>query len=142
MTQNQRFIQYLSLLLLSELKGNEEFLQSAVWQLYLKVKRICELVCADKISEKQVKELEMEIGAYIDIRIALKNIDKDEGENVDQQNTGTSDELGALETSVVWSELKPKHVFLMSYPMIIRKAGSLAHQSSLRPESKNGDLKK
>ena len=142
MTQNQRLIQYLSLLLLSELKGNEDFLQSAVWKLYLKVKRICELVCADKISEKQVKELEVEIGVYIDIRIALKNIDKDEEGNIEQQNTGTAEELGELETSVVWSELKPKHVFLMSYPMIIRKAGSLAHQSSLRPESKNGDLKK
>ena len=45
-------------------------------------------------------------------------------------------------TKVKWPQLKPKHIFLMSYGDIIREAGSLIHASSIRPECKNGQLKR
>ena len=49
--------------------------------------------------------------------------------------------LGDLSTLIQWPELKPKHTFLLCYGHIIREGGSLAHSSTLRPESKNGKLK-
>ena len=45
-------------------------------------------------------------------------------------------------TKVKWPQLKPKHIFLLSYGDIIREAGSLIHASSIRPECKNGQLKR
>ena len=71
MVQNERFIQYLGLLLFVRLKEKEEFLECPVWRLYLKLKQICQLVCSDTISERQKTELEDLIHSFIDIRIAL-----------------------------------------------------------------------
>ena len=75
MTQNARFIQFLSLLLFDELNENPTFLNSAVWKLYLLVKRICEIVCSARLSEDQVNELHDVVRKYLDIRIKLKNTD-------------------------------------------------------------------
>ena len=132
-------------MVLDKLTENEEFLKSSVWKLYLKVKRISELVCSDKLSECQVQELEKEIALYVDIRIALKNISKPCEDNeavVIRDNFLMNQQLGELETNIIWSELKPKHIFLLSYGRIIRRIGSLADTRTLRPESKNGDLKR
>ena len=41
-----------------------------------------------------------------------------------------------------WTVVKPKHIFLLSYPAIIRQVGSLSHTRTLRPEGKNGTLKR
>ena len=75
MTQNARFIQFLGLLVFDELNENPTFLNSAVWKLYLLVKRICEIVCSARLSEDQVNELHDVVKKYLDIRIKLKNTD-------------------------------------------------------------------
>ena len=54
-------LHYVMIPLNKKLEKNEEFMQGSVWKLYLHVKRISELVCAEKISERQLIELEMEI---------------------------------------------------------------------------------
>ena len=75
MTQNARFIQFLGLLVFDELNENPTFLNSAVWKLYLLVKRICEIVCSARLSEDQVNELNDVVRKYLDMRIKLKNTD-------------------------------------------------------------------
>ena len=72
MSQNHKFIQYMSLLLFKKLEGKESFLKSAIWRLYLHIKKISEMVSSEELSESQVNELEHEIKTYVDIRIALK----------------------------------------------------------------------
>ena len=143
MVQNERFIQYLGLLLFAQLKEKEEFLEGPVWRLYLKLKQICQLVCSDTISERQKTELEELIHGFMDIRIALhmkwKSLQK---KNKNQMDLSIYDHIGNLNSTVDWPNIKPKHTFLVCYPMIMEEIGSLAHGTTLRKESKNGKLKK
>jgi hypothetical protein len=143
MVQNERFIQYLGLLLFTRLKEKENFLECPVWKLYLKLKQICQLVCSDTISERQKTELEELIHSFIDIRIALhmkwKSLQK---KNKTPMDLSIYDHIGNLFSTVAWPNIKPKHTFLVCYPMIMKEIGSLAHGTTLRKESKNGKLKK
>ena len=93
------------------------------------------------MSEYQLKELDCQIKRYIDLRIALKlETDRQSGQEskVDMAN---DEHFGDISTKVHWSVLKPKHTFLLSYVSVIQEAGALVHGSTLRLESKNGNLK-
>ena len=127
MSQNEILIQYLSLVLYEELtkESAKRFLESKAWSLYLYIKRFCILVNADKLSEGQVRELQDVIHELLQTRLDLVS-----GK---EKKTRRKHEFA-------W--VLPKHVFLLQYPIIIRHAGVLKQYSTIRKESKNGELKR
>ena len=127
MSQNEILIQYLSLVLYEELtkESAKRFLESKAWSLYLYIKRFCVLVNADKLSEGQVRELQDVIHEMLQTRLDLVS-----GK---EKKTRRKHEFA-------W--VLPKHVFPLQYPIIIRHAGVLKQYSTIRKESKNGELKR
>ena len=128
MSQVEVFIQYLPLLLYKELTKESAtgFLQSREWKLYLYEKRFFSFVLADRLSERQVRQLEKLILDMLDLRIKLNA--KRDGRK--------------LIMPYEFSWITPKHVFLLQYPKIIRHSGTLKQYSTIRKESKNGELKR
>ena len=117
-------------------------METAVLRLYLQIKRISELICAEALSENQLKELDYDIRKYIYLRIALK-VETDRLSKKDEAiDITVYEHLGDLSTKVQWPVLKPKHTFILYYVLIIREVGALVHGSTLRLESKNGALKR
>ncbi|XP_076061631.1 uncharacterized protein LOC143037379 [Oratosquilla oratoria] len=85
-----------------------------VWQLYLKLKLIVELVCAPAIAQGQIVFLASLIEDYIDYRATIfPNIN-----------------------------LRPKHHFLCHYPELIVRFGPLIRLWTMRFESKHSYFKK
>ncbi|XP_076061632.1 uncharacterized protein LOC143037380 [Oratosquilla oratoria] len=85
-----------------------------VWQLYLKLKLIVELVCAPAIAQGQIVFLASLIEDYIDYRATIfPNIN-----------------------------LRPKHNFLCHYPELIVRFGPLIRLWTMRFESKHSYFKK
>lgn len=127
MSQNEIFVQYLPLVLYEELtkESATRFLESKPWSLFLYIKRFCALVNADKLSEGQVQELDDIIQGMLQTRLDLVS---GKGKQARQKHE--------------FSWVIPKHVFLTHYPSIIRHAGTLKQYSTIRKESKNGELKR
>ena len=102
-----------------------------MWRLYLQIKRISELVCAETLSENQLKKLDNEISMYVDLRIALKIETEGLSDQAEEVDMTVYDHLGDLSSKVQWSVIKPKHTFLLSYVSIIREVGAIVHGSTL-----------
>ena len=117
-------------------------METAIWRLYLHIKRISELICAETLSENQLIDLDHEISMYLDLRIALKIETEKVFHKEKKTDTTQFEHLGDLTSKVQWPVIKPKHTFLLSYVQIIKEVGSLVHGSTLRLESKNGALKR
>lgn len=82
------------------------------WQILLTMKQILEIVCSTKITQGTCQYLEVKINEY----------------------------LTAL-TEKFPKSMNPKHHFLLHYPSIMRKIGTLWNISYLRFESKNREGK-
>ena len=89
-------------------------LDDEVWQLFLQLREIVEIVCAPKISCGQVAYLNAIISDYLDLRHSL-----------------FPDKV-----------LKPKHHFLAHYPQLIVQFGPLIRLWTLRFESKHTYFKR
>ena len=94
-------------------------MESAVWRLYLHIKRISELICAETLSENQLIDLDHEISMYLDLRIALKIETEQLSEKEKKVDAAQFEHLGDLTSKVQWPVVKPKHTFLLSYVQII-----------------------
>ena len=138
MSQNKCFIRYLSLLLHEELKKHSEFTNSEVWNLYLRIKNISELVCSKALSETQLMELSSEIKSYLDIRIALHMTTK----KVNKVDANFFQNLGDLSSKMIWPRVKPKHCSLLMYEDTIREIGLLEHCHTLGDECKAVSIQK
>lgn len=84
-----------------------------VWKMILKLRDVCNMVCAPALSGDQLIELKNSIEDYITLR--LKCFPK--------------------------VKLRPKHVYLMHYDELIPYFGPLKHLQTLRCESKHGYFK-
>ena len=87
MSENHKLIQYLSLVLMSDLEKSKSrpnpFVDSDPWRLYLATKKLCELVFSERISERQLQELDETVHALVDLRIKLSkpNIEPTAGQS-------------------------------------------------------------
>ena len=136
MSQIEVFIQYLPLVLYEELtkESATRFLESQQWSLYLYIKRFFSLVLADRLSEGQVQELEVITLEMLETRIKLTT------RLTKPANNSRTKQRKLRKHEFSW--LRPKHVFLLQYASIIRHAGVLKQYSTIRKESKNGELKR
>ena len=78
---------------------------------------------AHELSDKQLTEVEQKYHAYLQTRIELS-----------REKVCAS--MGRMKV------ISPKHVFLLSYPEIIREVGLPCTYDTMACESKNGDLKR
>lgn len=88
-------------------------IDNPVWNLFLLLKRIVELICAPRISENQVAEMKDLIDDYLADRM-----------NIFPENTP-----------------RPKHHYLAHYPHLVLQFGSLIRLWTLRFESKHSYFK-
>ncbi|XP_026823800.1 uncharacterized protein LOC105276340 [Ooceraea biroi] len=87
--------------------------ENKVWQFYLVLKEINDIVTLTQISSNTLQYLKYLISEHHDMYLSLFN-----------------------------SYLKPKHHFLLHYPDIITQIGPLMHVSCMRFEAKHKELKK
>ena len=146
--QNLKFIQYASVLLWNKVQSQKAVLSTDIWRLYRLLKRICELLNAEHMSEAQVVELNDKYLDYLDIRISLSK-DSEINETVVSTDEENSDEEKACNrtkprrrSNKVWPAISPKHTFVCHYPSIIRRVGCVSLLHTNRAESKNGQLKR
>ena len=117
-SQNSKWIQYLSLLLYSELINRKDFLKTKEWQLFLLLKELCEHYLSNLLSDHQIDEQTGLLHQYLKIRLSLIS-DTD----ADVKKVGP---------------ITPKHLFAMNYAEIQRRVGLIVHYHTNRFESKNG----
>ena len=94
-----------------------EFIQDpmdTVWQLYISLKKIVELVCSPSIHQSQIVYLQSVIENYLDLR----------------------------STEFPDVKLRPKHHYLLHYPKLILSYGPLIRLWTMRFESKHSYFKK
>lgn len=108
--QNWCFIRLFPLFVLGKVKDFKD----KVWLLILKLRQITELICAPRISKRQIGMLLILIEEYL----------YDRAQNFPDQ------------------ALKPKHHFLCHYPSLMIKFGPLIHLWTLRFESKHSYFKR
>ena len=141
--QNQKFIQFFSLLLFTELQTHKEVLKSDEWRLYLLLKRFCELINAEQLSAQQVSELDDIYKQYLDLRIRLslgsKGTDKEVEDNDEDVDNLPDQTPGTLKA---WPKVSPKHTFVLCYSQIIKTIGCVGLTHTNRAEAKNGQLKR
>ena len=87
--------------------------EDPVWEMILRMRTICSIICAPALSYGQVAILQLEIDKYLRLRIKCFPEEK----------------------------LIPKHEYLRHYPMLIKHFGPLKHVWTLRFESKHGEFK-
>ena len=117
-SQNSKWIQYLPLLLYSELIDSKDFLKTKEWQLFLLLKELCEHYLSNMLSDHQIDEQTDLLHQYLKIRLSLISDADADGKKV--------------------GPITPKHLFAMNYPAIQRYVGLVAHFHTNRFESKNG----
>jgi hypothetical protein len=107
--QNWCLLRILVLLIGDRIKDPE----NEVWQLYLLLKKVVELVCSKSIAHSQIAYLHVHVEDYLDRRLsAFPNV-----------------------------RLRPKHHYLMHYADFTLKFGPLMHLWTLRFESKHSYFK-
>ncbi|KAG1672406.1 Zinc finger protein ZXDC [Nymphon striatum] len=108
--QNWYFLRFLPLIIGYKISEPAD----PVWQMFLQLKDIVELVCAPKINEANIAYLAVLIDQYLEDRQTIFENHK----------------------------LKPKHHYLRHYPYLILQFGPLIHVWTMRFESKHAYFKR
>ena len=76
---------------------------------------------------------------YLDLRIKISHRG---GSKTEELQDDEDDQLVNFSGSVSWPKVSPKHIFVLSYPSIMKKNGVVNQTHTNRAEAKNGQLKR
>ena len=132
MAQTKNLVRFMPLILKPIVDRHPELLEHPAWKVILHLAELNSGWASFAISESQLQYLEQEYNDFIDDRFKLAA----------DLHTQLNMPLNDQRKRQVFTDLKPKHGTLLSYPALTRELGSIAYFSTLPAEQKNGRIKK
>ena len=132
MAQSKNLVRFLPLILKPVLDRHPELENHPAWKVILGLAELNAGWASFAISQSQLEYLNDAYLSYIDTRFTLVSI----------LLNLTKTTLEDKRKRQVYTDLKPKHGTLLSYPALTKELGALAYFSTLPAEQKNGRIKK
>ena len=132
MAQTKTLARFMPLILKPILDRHPELKTHAAWNVITGLAALNAGWSSFAISQSQLDHLEQAYKTYLDQRYTL----------VTTLLTLTKTTLEENRKRQVYTDIKPKHGTLLSYPRLTKQLGALAYYSTLPAEQKNGKMKK